>query len=335
MNTVEFGFLAKPVSADFSEFSISPMDDYAAKLKWINDNSNADGFYYTPIVTTYELDPDTHARKRKVDRSERPAQSFHLPSSHKLIVRDALVKYPRVDNDESLIIYLLAFIFGTRLQRSEWRFDGRVPIVRQDSFSINDDIAIDFVLHTYKWWKGKNEDVRLRLVSILHSYSRACSIEFEWDSFPVQYMVFDALFKLESCLPTKSKKDVPSHKLRFSYLLKKYEIGHNEITVELLRKERNSLIHEALLASAPLGFAAAGGNEHLLPMYLARLNARLICCVVGYNNRFSRSGWDFFGWQHFDKAIQTTEALSPSAASSANGKGTNGLTDKPPADYQS
>jgi hypothetical protein len=303
MGAIEFGFLANPVSANFSEFSISPVEDHAANLEWINGNTHTGGYYYTPTVATCERSPDAGLPRQIGNLIERPAQSFHLPSSHTLIVRDGLVTYPRVDNDESLIIYALAFIFGTRLQRSEWRFDGRVPIMRQDSFSINDDIALDFVLHTYNWGRGQNEDVRMRLLSILHSYSRACSIEFEWDSFPVHYMVFDALFKLQGCLTPISKKGLPSHKQRFNYFLEKYGIAHNQGTVELLYRERNSLIHEALLASAPLGFAAAGGDEHLLPMFLARLNARLICCIVGYNNRFSRSGWDFFGWQHFDKAV--------------------------------
>ena len=158
MNGVEFGFLAKPVSADFSEFSISPMDDHSARLGWISATSNADGFYYTPTVATYEQNPSTNAEDRIVGRSERPAQSYPLPSSHTLAVHNCLVQYPHVGNDESLIIYALALIFGTRLQRSEWRFDGRVPIVRQDSFSITDSTALDFVLHTYRWWKDQSED---------------------------------------------------------------------------------------------------------------------------------------------------------------------------------
>ena len=303
MNAVEFGFLANPVSADFSEFSISPMDDHSARLGWISATSNADGFYYTPTVATYEQNPSTSVEDRKVSRSERPAQSFSLPSSHTLVVHNCLVQYPHIGNDESLIIYALALIFGTRLQRSEWRFDGRVPIVRQDSFSITDSTAVDFVLHTYRWWKDQSEDVRFRFISTLYSHTRASSIEFEWDSFPVHYMVFESLFKLQSCLTPITKKDVADHKSRFGYLLNKYNITHNVGTVERLYKERNSLFHEALFASAPVGFATAGGNEHLLPMYLSRLNARLICCIVGYDNRFSRSGWDFFGWQLFDKAI--------------------------------
>lgn len=113
-----FGFLKNPISGSFSGVALAPLPDHAERLEWFEEESNRDGFFYPPQMATYELAPKTHEKKRKIERSERPASVFHLPESHDLNIGNPAGVVGSPFADDALIIHLLAFVYGTRLQVS-------------------------------------------------------------------------------------------------------------------------------------------------------------------------------------------------------------------------
>lgn len=131
-------------------------------------------------------------------------------------------------------------------------------------------------------------------------HGKASSCEWAWDEFIYRYMVFDAIYKFYSLLVDKRAN---SHKERVVFLCKKFSIPYpkkdDEDIVAKIVKLRNDLFHEALWDSATPGLQDS--EAYLAAKWLGKLNARLITAVSGYNNKYSKSPWWFFGWEYFDK----------------------------------
>lgn len=175
--TARFGFLVTPIKASFDGVSIDPLPDHAQRLGWFSKNANADGFFYPPQVATY-VGSLPKKRRVLVPRTERPAAVYHLPASHELSIEAPLVvTHPY--SDAVLLTQLLAFIFGTRLQLQEWRFEGRVPEKSMLPATVVDEVRIAFVAHAYAWWTTLAPILRVRVNNVFYAYNRAVAAE--WD----------------------------------------------------------------------------------------------------------------------------------------------------------
>lgn len=294
----EFGFLINPVRFEFSGVSISPLPDHADRLTVIKEESNRDGFYYPPQVANYTVDLLSNSLKDKIERSERPASLFFLPSSHQILIQNPICKDGEKGTDEALIIFLLGYIYGTRLMPSQWKFDGRVPIKPINNIYITDATTLHFLEHVYAWWKTLSENQRIKFVNILYVFNRARSLEWEWDAFLHQYIVFDALYDLHHEFNPPSQR--PKLKERFNILCDRYSV-FNEDLVKRIYSTRNDLFHEAMWVDSTIGFGSPDREAYQLPFHLARLNARLICGITGYRNEYTRSVWWAMGTFEFDK----------------------------------
>jgi hypothetical protein len=289
----EFGFLLEPISGNFLGGSITPLDDHSDRAIWFEESSNRDGFYYPPQEVLYELDPDTMERKDKIDRSGRPALLYPLPASHRLCLTSPLDATKAVTSDDALIIHLLGYLYGRRLQFADWKFDGRVPVKPLGGIYVRPETSLEFVGHAYKWWRSNTIDIRKRLIHILYVFTRARSLEWEWDAFIHQYIVFDGLYRLHRKLdPAPPRRDVP-HRQRIEFMLDAYGIPRppNSNLVQSLCLVRNDLFHEAAWDGETICFGNADSDAFYLPHHLARLNSRLICCILNYRNDYSMSGW--------------------------------------------
>lgn len=286
----EFGFLVAPLAGDFVGGNISPLEDHADRAKWFEERSNRDGYYYPPEVATYKLDPRTRETKEKVARSERPASVYSLPPSHRLRLESPLDTSNTTCSDDALIIYVLAYLYGTRLQFADWRFEGRVPYKPTNNIFFYPETCLDFLGFAYDWWRSQPPGIRTRLINILYVLTRARSLEWEWDAFAQQYMVFDAIYRLHITLnPTAPK--TRNHRGRFDVLLSEYGIPRDNALVDKLYKARNELFHEAMWTGSTIGFGSANQDSYYFPHHLSRLNSRLICGIVGYQNDYLESVW--------------------------------------------
>lgn len=295
----EFGFLQHPLKGNFAGISITPLPDHSENLDWLQKNSNKDGYFYPPQIATYSVDPFTNKTKEKIKQSEKPATVYNLPPSHQININNPVAKQSEQFTDEVLIIYLLAYLHGTRLQPSEWKFEGRVPIKSVHNIFISDDTCLHFLEHTYTWWRALTEHQRTKFVNLLYVYTRATSLEWNWDAFVHQYMVFDALYNFH--LEFKPRIKASNHKERFSILCSEYTV-FNEDYVEKIYDARNNLFHEAMwVGGSTIGYGSPDNNAHQLPHHLARLNARIICSITGYKNEYTSSIWWSMGTFLFNK----------------------------------
>lgn len=296
----EFGFLINPIRGEFLGVSITPLPDHANRLEAIQKDSNKDSFYYPPQIASYNVDLITNKLKDKVERSERPALLFFLPSSHQISIQNPICKDGEKGTDEALIIFLLAYIYGTRLMPSQWKFDGRVPIKPVNNIYITDATSLHFLEHVYTWWKTLSESQRIKFVNILYVYTRATSLEWDWDCFLHQYMIFDALYNFHLEFKPYLKELKLTHKMRFNILCDAYSV-FNEDLVNRIYNARNNLFHEAMWVESTIGFGSPDGDAYQLPRYLSELNSQIICGITGYKNQYSRLPWWTRQTLEFDK----------------------------------
>lgn len=296
----EFGFLINPLKGEFLGVTIEPLSDHSNRLASVQKASNKDGFYYPPQIATYNLDQVTNKRKEKIEQTDRPASLFFLPPSHQISIQNPICKDCEKGTDEALIIYLIAYIYGTRLQPSKWKFDGRVPIKSANNIYITDATSLHFMEHVYTWWKTLIESQRIKFVNILYVFNRARSLEWDWDAFLHQYMVFDALYNFHLEFKPYLKELKPTHKMRFNILCDAYSVFNKEL-VNRIYNARNNLFHEAMWVESTIGFGSPDRDAYQLPFHLARLNAQLICGITGYKNKYICQPWWVFGTFEFDK----------------------------------
>jgi hypothetical protein len=100
-------------------------------------------------VAKYEIDPKTHERKEKIERSERPALVFPMPASHEMSISNPAGVAGSQFADDALIIHLLAFVYGTQLQITAWRFDGPIPNKSTNNIGITEEVCLDFLEYVY------------------------------------------------------------------------------------------------------------------------------------------------------------------------------------------
>lgn len=292
-----FGFLPEPYTASWAGTDIRPLPDYDERRAWYEKYSNADGYFYPPQVDTYEL-RQNGTRKRKVPRTSRPAPLFRLPASHTVEIRSPVEETPPY-SDSTLLLHVLAFIFGTRLQFEEWRFDGRVPTKSTLNAYVPDLVRSHFIEHAYAWWKTLPSETRERVINLFYAFNRASSAEWDWDAFYQQYMVFDGLFRLHADL-NSLPSDGP-HEGRFVTLCGAYGIPIDKTVVKPIYEARNDLFHEAMWAKAMIGYATPKQDASHYPRHLARLNSRVLCAITGYRNSYTCSVWWAMGSFLFDR----------------------------------
>jgi len=292
-----FGFLNYPDTLEFNGGRIVPVPEFHEGLEYITRFGNNDGYIFPPTIKSVELDPSTMEPIRDIPNSDKPAPLFTLPASHSLDIENPLVKDNLRNGDAGFLVHLLAFFFGTRLQFSDWRFDGKIPIKRMNSFLHASDVPSSFVSHVYQQWRKLSDELRTRYVNILYMHGKARSCEWEWDAFLHQYMVFDAIYRF---YVLSGNQEIGGHKNRLKGLCKHFEVPYDNNQLNKIYELRNELFHEALWDGATPGLQHS--NSYLTVKWLERLNSRLIVAISGYRNDYTRSGWWFFGWEPFGKS---------------------------------
>ncbi len=295
MITREFGSLLVPFSTAFDGVRIEPVQNHEDVVKAVLSIANKDGYFYPPTIQTYEVSLKTGKPRRRIKNTERPACVYHLPVTHTISVEKPVSTIINFE-DAGLLVHLLAFVFGARLQFSEWRIEGRVPTESNQNIHISTDTASHFLEATYQRWCNWPTEKRQRFVNILYVYTRAKSLEWDWDEFMWQYTTFDALYKLYSEL---SGKKASSHPKRFELICNELGLKYEQERIADICKARRLLVHEAMWGDTTIGHVYDDKRMHDC---LARFNARLICALVGYENTFMRSTWTAMGSFLFDKA---------------------------------
>lgn len=294
--SLRFGFLHDATELSAPGYCISPLDDHEARREWLVKSSNEDGFLYPPQVSAFRYSLDRKSRK-KVPRTSRPAQTFHLPASHVLRVH-APIESELPCSDATFLVQVLAYLNGTRLQFEDWRFDTRIPVNSVLGAVVPHGVQSDFLSHAYDWWKSMVAASRARALNVFYAFNRANGSEWEWDLFMQQYMVFDGIYRLHV---ERGGDTAKNHRDRFNVLISAYGVPTNKDLVDCLYRARNDLFHEGIWAGAMMGYAERVPDAIHFPRHMRRLNARLMCAITGYRNGFSSSIWWAMGSFLFDK----------------------------------
>lgn len=262
-----FGFLNWGRAIEFEGGSIAPVPEFKETAGLVASCTNQDGF----------LCPATFLH--------------HLPvrASHTLCLSDPYTIEELRRGAGAFIMHLLGYLFGIRLQFSDWWFDGRVPIRLQATHAIyiSEATAQDFLSHSYKIWRAWKEKEQRLLTNALYMHCRAPMYRWDWERFTIEYMVLDACWKLAKL--GHGVKD-EGHAKRVDSLCRKFGIPSDGKLVEEIVRLRNDLFHEALWdGSQP---CMGGSNAAFLQPYnLRRLNQRLIPALLGYETPYIRTNW--------------------------------------------
>lgn len=298
-----FGFLNHPDIIEFDGGKIIPTDSFRQGLEFINKFINQDGNFYPGLTRQYTQTLESD-QKEFVPNSERPALVFQLPASHSIYIERPLNERNVRYEDAGLLIHLIGFLFETRLQFSDWRFDGKVPIKCKKYFSFSADVPSIFLSHVYQKWKTLDSKLRILYINILFMHGKAKSCDWQWDEFLYRYMVFDAIYNFA----TEGKKAVKimqngksisvTHKLRFKYLCDNFGIHYdNEEQFEEIYDLRNDLFHEGLWDGWMPGLSLHNSNyPYRILKKLERHNSRLIVAISDYK----QSSFWCFGLEPFD-----------------------------------
>lgn len=100
------------------------------------------------------LDPRTQEPLEEIPKTERPAHLRPVLASHELRLSDLVIAEDLRKGPGAFIIYLLAYLFGTRLQFHDWLFDGRIPIRSTHNIHFTKATAENFLSHCYRAWLG-------------------------------------------------------------------------------------------------------------------------------------------------------------------------------------
>ncbi len=284
-----FGFLNHPHTVEFDGGRIVPTDSFQQGLEFINTFGNKDGYFYPGRIRscTKSLESD---QVEYVPNTERPDSVVDLPESHVLYIESPLNGENSRYEDAGLLIHLLGFLFGVRLQFSDWRFDGKVPIERQNHFQFADEVPSIFISHVYNKWKILDPKLRKLYINILYMHGKEKSYEWHWDKFIYQYMVFDAIYDFAT---EGNKIKGVTHEGRFKYLCDKFSIDYvNEAQFKEIYDLRNNLFPEGLWDGGMPGLSQQNRDKSFRNLnQLDRLNSRLIVEVAGYSISESSSYW--------------------------------------------
>jgi hypothetical protein len=240
---IRFGFLSERLETTFSHGSIVPVANFEHIAKAISKLLHKDGYLYPPIEKERVIKPGSK-HVRTIPKTKRPAHLFCIPASHALHIVPIRSEIKVREESAAFIIYLLAFLFETRLQFEYWYIDGRIPIghdikpLASYSRVLGNQLSLG-----YKIWSEWKKPEQERFLNILYMFSRSDIYRWDWEMFLFQYSVLDACWKMGQAL---------FHFKANSHGKRVHEIySHFGLKGQLLdetkdfAKLRNDLVHEA------------------------------------------------------------------------------------------
>jgi len=296
--TDQFGFLPKQLDLECSGFKIYCVDNFHETLKSIKETVNRDGFIYPRMTYSAVVNPTTMREIKRIPNSERPTLLYKLPPSHHIeFETDDIMKEKKELRRElfGFIMHLIGYIFGVRLQFHDWWFDGRTPFDSQHNIGITKKKLEEFLVHAINKFMSWEKEKQISFVNILYMHNRAPSYEWDWETFIIEYMVFDACWKFSGLGKTTKTK----HENRINRICTEYKLYQKNDVIEKIVKLRNNLFHEALWCGE-MPCTVADNDDFFVSYHLRRLNQRLIPALLGYNSTYVGSDWTCLGSHSFD-----------------------------------
>lgn len=297
---IHFGFLNSKWTIEFNGGRIEPLLQFDEAAALIESNTNEDGFFYPPTSRDVAVDPRTGHTLEEIPKTKRPARLFHLPSSHTLDIPGITPAEPHRES-HAFVLHLLGYLFGVRLQFSDWYMDHRVPTRPHQTHNVYFSHATcqQFLSHCYSAWKSSPSEERKLLINVLAMHCRAPSYLWDWEQFMMEYTALDGCWNLATS--QHGLKQNTLHKDRLHVMCGAFGIQHqNEGSTHIaeIARLRNELFHEATWDGSQPGMAT--GKGFMEAYNLRRLNQRLIPAILSYHTRYINTPWWYIDAFSFD-----------------------------------
>lgn len=286
-----FGFLSELVSLDWVGGRIRPLPEHEEIVRWVQDDAGHHGRYFYP--------PLAADAPQGVGRKSVPLMptSFSLPPTHVLCLNS-------IGSDteaENFFIALFGMLKGLRLQREGWQHFYKCPTkvgTLCDFYASNCAIATTLDLAAEFWQRHTEESTRKLAFGAIHWHLFAKLYKHEFERFNAQYTALDACWAL-AVATLKVNAKGKGHAERPRVLAE--ALGLNTpgwaLPISVQKKEcslsqrRNALVHEAMYAGEPLGFAHPV-TDHRMELELQNFVARCLFALLGVQNEYTRSTVD-------------------------------------------
>lgn len=283
MVTERFGILRHRHAIEFGAGTITPLDDIEETLADIAKEMNPDGHCYPPTqVTVVQRWPEGEADE-EVPRSRRPALVHPLPATHAVAVDSPLENdFKRADG--GFLIHLAAYLFGARVQFEDWDIDGRIPVKAEThAVHVTPKQASSFFTIAYATWRSWPRESRQAFTTALYVHSKAPAYEWLWESFLVEYMAFDTLWKL-------SGQPYKRHRARIEQMCDRFGLFFDAAIAQEIVDLRNGLVHEGIWEGDTPGFRVTQHGWQCTRR-IRMLNQRIIAASLGWTGEYVRASW--------------------------------------------
>lgn len=289
--TARFGLLIEPVWLPWSAGRIEPLQNHGSTVEGVlaHDRHYA-GCLYPPLAG---VTPDSNESK------ECPAVPaiFGMPPTHELTLFDS----PTDPAAEDFFIALFGMLKGLRLQREGWQHFYRCPTKRGalcDFYADNTEIATTLDQAAIFWRSHTDPLIRKLVFGAIHWHLFAQLYQHEFERFNAQYTALDACWALaKEMLKVDAKGLGHADRPRtlataLGLLIPNWAapLAANQKACSLSVR-RNALVHEAMYAGEPIGFAHSQ-TERGMETELTGFVARAIFALLGVHNEYTRSRGD-------------------------------------------
>ena len=251
----------------FEHGEIQPIIEREELIAWIERNGYQDGptshdtWIYPPMVYSERVYHGI-GPSEVVPKSRRPSHLWSPDATHRLVLSDDIPD-PGNNNQRlipSVLLEAIAFLFATRLQFADWRFDSRVPVHGGNPFLLHDEHLTQCMNYIVQRCLSLSKPQLVYLRNILFLYNKVRCYEWEWEQFAWTYTVVDGCWRFLSDkgegtgeIKTAGLKRV-THGKRLIHMCEQLGIGLNEDgeielkddkdVLEFAVHVRNELIHE-------------------------------------------------------------------------------------------
>lgn len=289
----EFGFIPEPALISLPCGKIEPLPEYHQLKEDLERAAHRDGFLYPPTITVRRAILGSCAlpvadldKWELVPRSERPSPVQDIPASHKLSVRGDIGKDGR-NGVGGFLVHLTGLVYGVRAQFHDWLIDGRVSIKNRNDFCVHGHAADRLFEAALNTWSAWPEQLQTRITNILFVVAKASCEEYEWLKFALDYMAFDACYRIAEHIHHIQAK---THKDRFAVMASYFEVHHDSRQFSCWTQMRNNLFHEALWNTEAPGHSTFSSDSENV-MYLGAFTSRITVALLGFPCKYVGSDW--------------------------------------------
>jgi len=194
--------------------------------------------------------------------------------------------------DGALIIHLLAFLFKSRAQFSDWYFDTPFPLKQDRIASFNKKElkrAVNTIYTSFSKW---NKDAQTSYINALYLHARSIAYEWEWERFIMEYIITDSLWKLcTNHLQLISNKKKINHGDRIRKMCEKFDVQYKQTEIDYIVALRNDLFHEGFWDKVIPRHDTGTSSAFYAMLNLRKINQRLLLAIPGLDCSFVKSDW--------------------------------------------